>query len=403
MVEGFNFLDVYDFLNTKSFHELARNMKIFNCEFFKEGELMRFRGWDSNLPLPEEFVVKNEIIGYGLSRKNQKIIKRTLWGKVEKLNKFKKRWKNGKKPKYWGNQRSRPFYIKDGWIWVRMHNNWGFGIENLGSKDFSYKNGWLYYEIPLNYIGISYISGDKHGCFVLIPNKMGVDDFFLEGLGLQQGDGTQSSGDVHITFTNGCIDLILHQIKWFEILGMSKKAIRFYPEIPKSYELDYKKMKYVLMENGIDEIQFRKGKSKLSNTRSVLFQIVFHNKLFKLFYLYLLNGIRPLIFKKYDLIIPYLKGIIAAEGCIKLDSRLGIPSTIKISATCAKRREFIRNCLSNIGVVSSNDDLTKGSEAVIINNSKNFSKLNKLKILDLHPDKLEKFNNAISKYQRLKI
>ncbi len=396
-------IDLYQFLNKRELFELAKRMNIENIKIQKEGELLKFRGWEPNFQSPKDVVVKTDIIKYGASRKHQNIIKRVLYAKIEKFEDFKNRWVNKNKlPKFWGNAHQIPFYEENNWLWIKLHDNWFFDNIIPKPEDFVYMNKWLYYRIPKNYVGISYISGEGHAHFILVPSKIKKDNAFFEGLGLQQGDGTQSLSDVHITFTNGCEDLVIHQIDWFKKLGISTWVLRFYPEIPNDKLSDFYQIKNKLISIGIKQLQFRKGKSKLSNTKNVLIQLVFHNKLFKLAYLYLLYNSRDIILKNKDWITSYLKGILASEGSVKVRKDSRLLSAIKISASSENTRNFYKNCLRSIGIIPSKDELTKGSEAVMITKLENYKKILEMDLLSLHPKKQERFINTLKNYQSIR-
>lgn len=390
-------LNLYEFLNKKEFLELAERMNIDDIKIQREGELLKFRRWKSNWELPKELKIKEEIVKYGASRKSQNIIKRSMWAKIETLENFKKRWSKKQSPRYWGNQAKIPYRIENEWVWCKIHNNWIFDFDI--KSDFLYKEGWIYFKIPKNHIGASYQSKDLHNNFVLIPSKIKSDNFFFEGLGLQQGDGTHSLSDVHITFTNGCYELIEHQLKWFNNLGINLNSIRIYPEIPKDQQKTFEEIKEKLISLGVKEYQFRKRKSKLINTKNVLIQLVFHNKLFKVIYLFVLKELKKDILFNKNYIQFYFRGLIAAEGCVRTRSKDGVLNDIKISATNEKFRSFIKSCFLKIGIVTCKDELTEGSEAVVVRRYENFLKLNALAAFNLHPKKQEKFIKGFKNYK----
>lgn len=393
-------LDLYNFTDKEDFFALAKRMNIHNIEILRAGELLKFRKWDPNFELPKEIIVKTELITYVASRKDQHIIKRALYAKIEKFGEFKNRWNNKEyPPRFWGNAHKLPYYEKDGWLWVKLHNNWIF--EAIPKKeDFIYKDDWIFLSIPEGYLGISYTSEDYHNNFILIPSVIKADYFFFEGLGLQQGDGTQSLSDSHITFTNSCIDLIYHQIAWFNNLGISSDVMRIYPEIPANSDVEQEKLKWIsyLSKTGIKNDQFRSSKIGNKNIKNSLVQLLFHNRLFKLFYLYLMYNLRDDILKDKIKAAAYVKGILAAEGAVRLDTTK-ILGSIKISASSAERRNFYKKCLNSIGIEVSKDDLTKGSEAVIITHFNNFRKIYDSDLLQLHPAKHGKFNRGFMNYK----
>gem|GEM_PF-4170105 len=339
----------------------------------------------------------NEIIKYGGSRRSQKIIKRTVWARIEPLGSFKSRSCNRRVSEYWGGRAQIPYKIMKGQVYCKIHNNWIFMSDSF---DFEYHDDWLWLRVPRRYFGLSCQSGDLHNNFVLLPDKIILDDKFFEGLGLQQGDGTHSPGGCHITFTNGLYELIEHQLGWFNRLGIHLSSIRIYPEIPAGKLEDFARIKRRLKVVGVSNYQVRNGKfSKENNAINVLIQIVVHNRLFKFIYLYMLSDLRKVMLENKQHTADYLKGIIAAEGCIRLDSKSFIVGSVKISASSTERRAFYKLCLAKLGISASKDERTKGSEAVVITNYKNFKLIHGLGLLSLHPIKQEKFINALKRYK----
>jgi len=143
-------LDLEKFLDTCEFRKFIKTVGLSCIRSFKEGELVKFRRWETSWPLPEECEVRDEIIKYGRSRRNQSIIKRTVWARIEILERFQERWLRDSPPKYWGNQAKIPYEIKNGWIWCKIHDNW---IYETREFNFLLKKGWLFLEIPKRGLG----------------------------------------------------------------------------------------------------------------------------------------------------------------------------------------------------------------------------------------------------------
>jgi hypothetical protein len=391
------YLDLREFLDTEGFREFVGNAGLKDIGIQNGGDLVKFRRWEAHWPLPKDCEVRKEIVRYGGSRKNQKIIKRTVWVRVESVESFEIRWRRKCAPEYWGGKSKIPYEIRNGSIYIKINNNW---ISEVGKFEFAYQNGWLLMRVPKRYVALSYQSGDFHSNFILVPNKIKLDTEFFEGLGLQQGDGTQSLSGCHITFTNGLYSLIEHQLDWFERLGIKKASMRIYPEVPIGKEAEFRRTIKGLKKFGIRQMQIRKGKTEIHNTINVLIQIVVHNKLLKLVYLFMLFELNNKVLENRSYTASYLKGIFAAEGCVRVDSTSFLIMSVKISATSKKRRDFYKKCLKLLGIKTSKDELTKGSEGVMITGRVNFEFIQKFDLLGLHPLKKEKFEEGLKKYKR---
>ncbi len=397
-----NKIDLLKSLQSTEFNQFVKEkFNIQNIEIKTHPKTIKFRRWKQSWPLPKNLSVELDTIRYTDSRADQSIIKNSLWSKIEHLEEFKKRSKLIK-PNYWGAQFRIPYKIIKNRVSIKIHDNWIFRNYVPKKDDFYYEKEWIYLNIPDEFIWIGYKSNDFHNNFIFLPRYIRTDNFFFEGLGLQQGDGTQAYGDVHITFTNSNINLVVHQVKWFERLGINKNAIRIYPELPNlNYNEEFEKQKEKLIDYGIKKIQFRKPKIGQNCVKPNI-QLVFHNRLFKLYYLFLLKNLRDLVLTNKNYIISYLKGIFASEGCVRTNSRKTI-NNVKISVKSKTRREFYKKCLRKLKIYPSKDELTKNSEAVIITNSINFKKLYNLGLLDLHINKKRKFESAIKNYKKIKI
>ncbi|MBN2423052.1 hypothetical protein JXB41_07550 [Candidatus Woesearchaeota archaeon] len=397
-------IDIYESLKNLLFKEFVKNkFGITNIEIKKHPKSIKFRRWKQSWPLPKNISIQNETIQYSGSRKNQKIIKRTLWSEIESLNNFKKRWKNKIiAPRYWGAQSQIPYKSINNKINIKIHDNWVFKDYYPNSEDFFYEKNWIYLKIPNNLISINYYSNDNHNTFLLIPRYINLNSFFFEGLGLQQGDGTQAYGDVHISFTNTNFDLLKHQIKWFELFGIDRNTIRMYPELPKYDKEIINSMIINFKGIGINKDQFRNPKIG-KNCSIPNIQIVFHNRLFKVFYLHLMENLKELVLQEKRYAIPYIKGLFASEGCVRKQVSSGTPTSIKISVKSKGRRAYYKKCLKKIGIIPSKDELTKNSEAVMITKAFNYKKILDMNLLNLHVDKKVKFENALKNYKKINI
>lgn len=97
-----------------------------------------------------------------------------------------------------------------------------------------------------------------------------------------------------------------------------------------------------------------------------------------------------------DLISAYMRGIIAAEGCINYKLQTG-HRRVFISASKQKERDIFIACLEKLGIESYD---CKAISDIVISRKKNLLRMHELGLVSLHPDKHDRFLEMLNSYQR---
>jgi hypothetical protein len=93
-------------------------------------------------------------------------------------------------------------------------------------------------------------------------------------------------------------------------------------------------------------------------------------------------------------IIPYMRGIIAAESCVNYSLR-GSQRRVLITGVKKEERDIFRLSLEQLGIFAWDSVPVR---CIIISGRKNLLKLKELDLMSGHPDKLAKFNQMIANY-----
>ena len=112
-----------------------------------------------------------------------------------------------------------------------------------------------------------------------------------------------------------------------------------------------------------------------------------------------LLDLRPLLPNKIisnrkDLIIYYLQGLIAGEGCVKLTKYRSIDS-VSIGAKCHYEKEFYKDLFKILDISCKIEEYE-----ISIFNQRNFIKLYNFGIMKLHPLKYKKFLKGMLNFKQ---
>ena len=97
-----------------------------------------------------------------------------------------------------------------------------------------------------------------------------------------------------------------------------------------------------------------------------------------------------------DTIVPYLRGLIAAEGGVGLN-KIGGVSHLLIGSTKEKDKKFYKGCLKILGIRSKEYD-----QRIEICGGENFKRFLELDLFRLHPERKLKFLSALNLMKRIK-
>ncbi len=235
-------------------------------------------------------------------------------------------------------------------------------------------------------------SGSKK---VTISRFIELDQLFFEGLGLWQGEGAKSIG---IYFGNTCVEVLQRFIEFVEkklgILREEFKVNIVVPKIKKPEECIKKRWSDILK---IRLDNFRKVLIK-SNTNLEYCYLQFNSiiliELMKLLH----ERLKSTILENEKFAASYMRSIIAGEGQVATKS-WGTLFYVSISSKYLKEVEFYKQCLKFLGITSG--AFESHAMKFPIYGKDNFDKMNRFRLLDLHPNKKLKFDNGIKSYRRI--
>jgi hypothetical protein len=200
-------------------------------------------------------------------------------------------------------------------------------------------------------------------------------------IGFWFGDGDKVRS---IGITNTKLELVRKFLDFTDTLGLPRDRFLLEIKLKKDSEIDMKK---VSEELKIPEERMRIRGSELATKpcfRVRLFSRVI-SRLFKILADWISNSSK-------DLKIEFLKGLIAAEGCVSL-RKDGKIHEIFISLKNKNEKEWIkRNFLEAIGITH----IRENKDSIVIGRKENFNIIFSLNLMGLHEEKFKKFISSFS-------
>jgi len=223
-----------------------------------------------------------------------------------------------------------------------------------------------------------------------------INENFFEVMGLYFGDGLKSisgSGSRQIFFANTEPELHIKWINFLEKIDVSRHLMKNQIQIGEkngkfneSKVINYWVNNLNLQKENFNKISIKKGKRSKPNG---ILTIAFYNKIFSQTFRNIYKyGLSNLTEEK--MIIPFLRGLFAAEGSVRINKNNSVHS-LGISAGTHGKREQIKNLLNKIDINSVNNS---DRREVQITGYINFLKFKQLNLHTLHPNKKVKFNCA---------
>lgn len=218
---------------------------------------------------------------------------------------------------------------------------------------------------------------------------MELSPLVLKGIGLYLGDGlnsTSKNSRNKIAFSNSNEFLLSFTKRFFERINMEIGKVEvLYPSSDSSQQLVDFWSRELNVSRNIIKIRV---KENIKSQHCCLTLWIFSNKSRKG-----LNKVIGIAIKKSSdsRVAKYiLQGIIAAEGNVKLTSN-NVLNAIRITSVDKKLKRLICNLLKTLSITFNGN-----SEDVTIYGFKNFQKVKKLKLMNLHPEKKDKFEKGFN-------
>lgn len=253
------------------------------------------------------------------------------------------------------------------------------------------KDGGIGKEIVFDKVRMFY-TGHK-GNAINFPRKIAMNKKLIKGLGLYVGEGQRKSNKVALSNTEPRI--LNFFIKWLNgIFDVDMSNIRGYLYIPKE-DVDKEKVK----KKWNKKIKLRKNQLKsiyyYENSKKECCLLVYGNKIIHDIINSLIPIIKKVVKEKKKFIIPYLQGLFAAEG----DVRIKGENIHHIELGMKNREEitFISDLLKRLNIDASIKN-NKGCFTLTVNRKVNIKKLVNVNIFELHPERKRLLEKALDNF-----
>lgn len=341
------------------------------------------------------------------------VVRNAIWGKMETIESYEKRKRN-KTSNRWckgsGTSSRRSFECKkeNEFVWIKLVSKWKFGKGN--NRGMFFDGEYLRLELKQNELGFWCISGEGQIRCLILPRKILLEDDLFEFIGILDGEMCKKLnkiGGTAFKITNTEPLIIKHIIdslrKYFRIQKEDLEAsitVNARNRNPRK-DMIVRLKEFWVTKTGIllSKITKTTVNKKLISKFSPygVIQIRYSNDLFFNVLMNFLKNIRSVILENERYVIPYLRGLVAAEGGIGKHPN-GALRMILIGGTKPSDQEFYCNCLDKIGI---NGFRTYDSRIEIYNTS-NFLKLYHIDLFGLHPRRKREFIVALGGIRKLK-
>lgn len=392
-------------IETETIAKLVKDAKV-------EKESLPLRVWYEQRGLPIEIKIGNYITQLTTHGKKVDVNRAAIWGKMETFDEFQRR-KRHKKSKVWckgskgSSRRTFGWKEENGYVWVKLIPKWNCG--SVTNRKMIFDENYLRLSLFPDELGVWYTSSEGQIRFWILPKEIEINDELLEVVGILDGEMQKKlneGGGISVKVVNSEPTIIRRVINVFEkYFRVSKEMWRV------SLTINAKKLTKEFSENDDEKLKMFWSQStripfKNFGKTTLLFQyeskhspygilqIRISSFLFWKFLMRFLEYLRGFI-KSEKFIVPYLRGLVAAEGGVGLreDDRV---SHLLIGTTKDSDKKFYRECLEVLGIKSKEYE-----QRIEICGGKNFKKFLELDLFRLHHEKKKKFLLALSGMKRL--
>jgi hypothetical protein len=237
------------------------------------------------------------------------------------------------------------------------------------------------------YVTLSYKSKFNRPESFRIKRFLVLDDLFFEGFGLIEGDGDKAK---FAAFTNSEFAILEHFLDFMEkCFDISRKVFRVRFFLPLGADPEEVKRK-VIGSLKIKESQMT-GFSFRSNHRSVVVNLYKRTVLIDAIFRKLYDFSRDMAKRNKAYAIPYLRGVIAAEGTVQRRNTTRSVFAVKISSTNPDSTDMYKNLLKLCGIDFGKDE----RDCIPIRHLRNFAKMEKYDLLKISEAKRKRFMEGL--------
>jgi hypothetical protein len=399
------------------YQNIVKNSKILiediisDLPFNIENKSLPVRAWTKQRSLPMELKIEkyktSTVNRYGLAIS----IKRySIWGRMETVARYKNR-KRQKRSKRWckgsnkSSRRSFEWKIKKGYVWIKLVSKWN-SIDVKGRKMY-FDGKYLRLELKPDEIGIWYTSGEGQIRCLIFPREIKLGEGLFELIGILDGEickKINKNGGTSVKISNAEPTIVRHIInefqdsfniskeKWCASITINAKGFNPSKEFCNDIKEFWSKESGIPIERVGKTTITKKYYSRFSPMGII--QIRYSVTMFWQVIMELLKRTRSITISDKRSIIPYIRGLVAAEGGIG-KNKSGTLRFIGIGGTKREDREFYSRCLKKLGI----DSIGNYNLRIEIYGKKNLKKFKELKLFDLHPERKKGFNKAFCNYK----
>jgi hypothetical protein len=219
---------------------------------------------------------------------------------------------------------------------------------------------------------------------VKLPERIIIDENFFSGMGLYVGDGYTSQKLPRIIFINTNVNLVKFFIGWLQkYLKVSIKQLYATLYVSKKGKKEF--IKLLQQKKIIFKIYKTAKPHHKTNCRIILSNAV---------YRYLLDSLIQLAQRScldnQRFAIGYLKGIMAAEGCINIP-KARVPNLF-IEMHIGRNTEHTEKLFRNLQIYYKKYPRPLGRTKLVVYRKDQLQRLKELNIFELHSEKQSKLN-----------
>jgi hypothetical protein len=381
--------------------------KLINGVSIEENSLP-LRVWYEQRGIPLEIKTEDYSTVLVIHGKRKRILRVAIWGKMETVEEFQRRRKH-RNSKRWckggrgSNRRTFEWKEEDGYIWIKLISKWRCG--DISGRKMIFDGKYLRVTLLPDEIGIWYVSSEGQLRFWILPKEIEITNEVIEVAGILDGELHKKrvkSGGISVKITNSEPGIIKKVVDVFEeYFRIPKEMWRAsltvnVKNLSKEFthKRDKELKKFWSEFVGIPLHNF--GKTTLlpqyesKHSQYGILQIRISSFLFWRFIIAFLKYIRKLI-KSKKFAVPYLRGLVAAEGGVGLTKEDRI-SHILIGGTKKEDKKFYIECLRILGIESKEYE-----QRLEIYGKKNFLTFLKLDLFRLHSKRKAKFLSGLKK------
>lgn len=223
---------------------------------------------------------------------------------------------------------------------------------------------------------------------IIINRYIPICNLLFEGLGLWSGDGWKKKA---LGFTNSEIKLIRRFIRFCSILGIQRSALDWGLQLITPPNKIDKVIKIYSKKIGLKKFQFRNYIVQKRNFDCV--RIYKYSQALPILINTTFNYLLPFIAEDVQFGASYLKGVFATDGWVRLRKKLDTIKEVGIAVQSQRFRKVFSSVFSRLRI-----NFQADNKGIYIFSREDFIKLKRLRLLELHPKKEEKFRRGFKRF-----